>query len=188
MEIGGYAMRDLSCDLNTREEIATLVRYHGRPAFTFEKEKPEHEVISLSWLLQNRLLYLFALSDTRGRTALESTRPEETLHLWKMLAAENGCFDSPYSFANDQARFLFYRDELSSLHYTPHEKYKCTVTMMSELPGAGKDTWVSINRRDLPVVSLDSIRTAMDVDATDEQGGVIQAAREQMPRTIARWP
>ena len=35
------------------------------------------------------------------------TRPEENLHLWKMLAEENDCFERPYPFANDQARFLF---------------------------------------------------------------------------------
>jgi len=80
---------------------------------------------------------------------------------------------------DDHARFLFYRDELSSLHYTPHEKYKCTVTMMSGLPGAGKDTWLGIHQPNLPVVSLDNIRAAMEIDATDEQGSVIQAAREQ---------
>jgi len=33
------------------------------------------------------------------------------------VADEAGCFDRPYAFANDQARFLFYRDALTSLHY-----------------------------------------------------------------------
>ena len=61
----------------------------------------------------NRLLYLFALADTRGRTTAEMARPEENLHLWKLVAEENGCFDRPYPFANDQARFLFYRGALS---------------------------------------------------------------------------
>lgn len=179
MEIAREALRELGCELNTREEIASLVRYHGRPPFTFEKEKPELEVISLSWLLQNRLLYLFALADTRGRKAVETSRPEETLHLWKLLAEEHDCFQRPYRFANDHARFLFYRGELSSLHYTPHEKFKCNVTMMSGLPGAGKDTWLAGHAENLPVVSLDSIRTALEIDAEDEQGSVIQAAREQ---------
>jgi predicted kinase len=179
MEITRDALRELGCDLNVREEICNLVRYHGRPPFTFEKENPEREVISLSWLFQNRLLYLFALADTRGRKAGETSRPEETLHLWKLLGEEHDCFETPYRFANDHARFLFFRDELSSLHYTPHEKFKCNVTMMCGLPGAGKDTWLARHAPDLPVVSLDSIRTALEIDATDEQGSVIQAAREQ---------
>ena len=61
--------------------------------------------------VSNRLLYLFALADTRGRTTAEMGRPEENLHLWKLVAEENGCFDQPYPFANDHARFLFYRQE-----------------------------------------------------------------------------
>jgi putative nucleotidyltransferase with HDIG domain len=178
-EIARRTLRDLDCDLLTREEIVGLVRYHGRPPYLLEKETPEREVISLSWLVNNRLLYLFALADTRGRDAKEMTRPEENLHLWKLLAEEHGCFERPYTFANDHARFLFYRDQLSSLHYTPHEDYRCTVTMMSGLPGAGKDTWLARNRTGLPVVSLDAVRAELDVDATDNQGQVIQAAREQ---------
>ena len=172
-------LRDLGCDLATREEIARLVRFHGRPAFLLEKPDPAHEVVSLSWLVSNRLLYLFALADTRGRTTAEMGRPEENLHLWRLVAEENGCFDRPYPFANDHARFLFYRQTEPNLHYVPYEDYRCTVTMMSGLPGSGKDTWLAANRPDLPVVSLDDVRGELDVEATDDQGEVIQVARER---------
>ena len=47
-------LRDLGCDLATREEIARLVRFHGRPAFLLEKPEPGHEVVSLSWLGQQQ--------------------------------------------------------------------------------------------------------------------------------------
>ncbi len=178
-------LRDLSCDLATREEIARLVRFHGRPAFLLEKLSASHEVVSLSWLVNNRLLYLFALADTRGRTTDEMGRPEENLHYWKLVAEENGCFEKPYPFPNDQARFLFYRQPNTDLHYIPHKDYRCTVTMMSGLPGSGKDTWLARNRGDLPVVSLDDIRTELDVEATDNQGMVIQHAKERC-RTFLR--
>jgi predicted kinase len=125
-----------------------------------------------------RLLYLFTLADTRGRETSETTRPEEVLHLWKAEAVDNGCFEHPYPFANDHARFLFYRGALSSLHYTPREDYRCTVTLMSGLPGSGKDTWLARNRSALPVVSLDDLRTALDAEPTGDQGPVIQLARE----------
>jgi predicted kinase len=107
------------------------------------------------------------------------TRPEENLHLWKLVAEEHGCFAQPYSFVNDHARFLFYRGQLNSLHYTPHVDYRCTVTLMSGLPGAGKDTWLANQRPEAPVVALDAIRDALDIEATDNQGEVIQAAREK---------
>ena len=178
MEIGRDVLRRLECDLRAREEIAALVRYHGRPAYLLEKPDPTHEVISLSWHVNHRLLFLFALADTRGRRTREMSRPEENIHLWRMVAEENGCFDRPYAFANDHARFLFYRNALSSLHYTPREEFRCTVTLMSGLPGSGKDTWLAQNRSYLPVVSLDDIRADLDVEATDNQGEVIQTARK----------
>jgi putative nucleotidyltransferase with HDIG domain len=173
-------LRELQIDLATREEILHLVRYHGRPPYLLEKGHEVQEVISLSWLLNNQLLYLFAIADTRGRKAEETSRPEEKLHFWKIIAEENQCFDRAYSFANDQARFLFYRKELSSLYYVPREDYRCTVTLMSGLPGSGKDTWLQKNKPELPVVALDQIREDLDIDATENQGRVIQAAREEV--------
>lgn len=172
-------LRNLGCDLATREEIARMVRFHGRPAFLLEKPEPSHEVASLSWLVSNRLLYLFALADTRGRTTAETTRPEENLHLFRLAAEENGCFDRPYPFANDHARFLFHCQERPSLHYVPHEDFRCTATMLSGLPAAGKDSWLAAHRPELPVVSLDDLRGELNVEATDDQGAVIQAARER---------
>lgn len=178
-EIVRGVLRELNCDFATREEIAALVRFHGRPQHLLEKATPEREVISLSWIVNNRLLYLFALADTRGRHTKEMDRPEENLHLWKLVAEEHGCFDRPYAFANDHARFLFYRNKLSNLRFAPHEKFRCMVTLMSGLPGAGKDTWLARQRPTLPVVALDAIRGELDVGPTENQGQVIQAAREQ---------
>ncbi|APZ93363.1 AAA family ATPase [Fuerstiella marisgermanici] len=172
-------LRDIDCDLMTRKEIARLVRFHGRPAFLLERDDPTHEVVRLSWLVNNRLLYLFALADTRGRDTDSMTRPEENLQYWKLTAEESDCYDQPYPFANDQARFLFYRNTDPNLHYVPHEDFSCTVTMLSGLPGSGKDTWLSRHRDDLPVVSLDEIRNEMKVEPTDNQGEVVQLARER---------
>lgn len=172
-------LRDLNCDLNVREEIARMVRSHGRPAFLLERPDPVHEVVSLSWKACNKLLYLFALADTRGRATAEMERPEEHLHFWKVVAEENNCFEQPYPFANDQARFLFFRNSEPNLHYVPHEDYRCTVTMMSGLPGSGKDTWLSKHHPDLPVISLDDIRGELDIHATENQGDVIQLAKER---------
>lgn len=74
-------LRDLGCPLAVREEIARMVRFHGRPVFLLEKSDPNREVVTHSWWVSNRLLYLFALADTRGRHTAEMTRPEENLHL-----------------------------------------------------------------------------------------------------------
>ncbi|MCC9602909.1 AAA family ATPase [Stieleria sp. JC731] len=171
-------LRELGCDLTTREEIARLVRFHGRPAFLLERDEPTHEVVRLSWLVNNRLLYLFALADTRGRDTDSMTRPEENLHYWKLTAEEAGCYDEPYRFETDHARFTFFRQSEPNLHYVPHEDFSCTVTLMAGLPGSGKDTWLSRNYANLPIVSLDKIRTELGIDPRDNQGKVAQRAKE----------
>lgn len=182
-------LRDLGCDLATREKIAQLVRYHGRPAFLLERSEPTYEVVRLSWLVRNRLLYLFALADTRGRDTDSMARPEENLHYWKLLAEEIGCYDRPYLFANDHARFLFYRQREPNLHYVPHEDFACCVTVLCGLPGSGKDTWLSRHRSALPVVSLDDIRGELDIQPTENQGEVAQLARERCREFLrARTP
>jgi len=173
------ALRELECPLVVREEVCRMVRFHGRPAFVLERAIPNHEVVSLSWLVSNKLLYLFALADTRGRSTKEMPRPEENLHLFKVITEETDCFDQPYPFANDHARFLFFRQSEPNLHYVPHEDYRCTVTMLSGLPGSGKDTWLKQHHPNLAVVSLDDIRSELEIEATESQGEVIQAARER---------
>ena len=172
-------LRDLGCDLDTREQISRLVRYHGRPSFLAEQSEPTHEVVRLSWLVENRLLYLFAVADTRGRDTDSMTRPEENLNYWKLQAEELDCYVQPYQFPNDHARFTFFRQREPNLHYVPHEDYSCQVTVMSGLPGSGKDTWLTRNRGGLPIVALDDIRGELNVDPTGNQGQVLQLARER---------
>jgi predicted kinase len=172
-------LRNLECDLAVREEIARMVRFHGRPAFLLERPNPSNEVVSLSWAVSNKLLYLFALADTRGRNTAEMGRPEENLHYWKMSAEENNCFDKPFPFGNDQARFQYFRQKEPNMHYLPHEDYRCTATMMSGLPGSGKDTWLSKLQGDLPVVCLDEVREELGVQPTGNQGQVAHLARER---------
>jgi putative nucleotidyltransferase with HDIG domain len=172
-------LRKLECDLETREQIARLVRYHGRPAFLLERSEPTHEVVRLSWLVNNRLLFLFALADTRGRDTDSMSRPEENLHYWKLMAEETNCYNQPYPFTSDHARFVFFRQHHPNLYYVPHENFACDVTLVSGLPGSGKDTWLARNRPELPVISLDGIRGELGVEPTDNQGKVVQLARER---------
>lgn len=51
--------------------------------------------------------------------------------------------------------------------------------LMCGLPGTGKDTWIGKNHPELPVVCMDDIRRQMGIKPTDNQGQVVQAAREQ---------
>ena len=177
--IARNVLRDLTCDLETRELIALLVRVHGRPAFLAQRNDPAHEVVRCSWLVINRLLYLFALADTRGRVTESLSRPEENLQYWKLQSEELGCFEQCFPFASDHARFVYFRSTEPNLYYVPHDEFSCTVTMMSGLPGSGKDTWLTRYRADLPVVALDELRDELDVDPTENQGRVAQLAQQR---------
>lgn len=63
---------------------------------------------------------------------------------------------------------------------TPHVS---TVTMLSGVPGSGKDTW--LRTYGYQIVSLDTLRDEMGVDPTENQGRIAQAAKEQC-RTYLR--
>lgn len=52
------------------------------------------------------------------------------------------------------------------------------MTVLSGLPGVGKDHWIEANRPDVPVVSLDRLRAEMGVDPAGDQRAVAAAAHE----------
>ena len=45
-QLARSVLRDLGCDLPVREEIARMVRFHGRPAFLLEKQNPDGSTFS----------------------------------------------------------------------------------------------------------------------------------------------
>lgn len=53
------------------------------------------------------------------------------------------------------------------------------MTVLSGLPGVGKDHWIAAHRPDVPVVSLDRLRAEMRVDPAGDQRAVAAAAHEQ---------
>jgi predicted kinase len=57
---------------------------------------------------------------------------------------------------------------------------------MSGLPSAGKTTWVEAHAADLPVVSLDKLRTQLGVRPNGDQRRVVQKAREQVRGILRR--
>ena len=171
-------LREMQCDFETRESICRLVRFHGRPVFLLEKDDPSIEIIRMSWVVNNRLLYLFALADFRGRKTDSTDRSEENLEYWKLYAKDLCCYESPYEFANSNARFTFFQCNEPNRYYEPHTEFSCTVTMLSGLPGSGKDTWIQRNS-DAPSISLDAIRRELKVDPQGDQGLVVQTATER---------
>lgn len=162
-----------------RERVCALVRHHMLPFHLLNSDNAEREAIAVAEQVSWAHLAIHALADGRGRISPTRDAVLEQVDLALEFAHERGCGAGPFPFSNDHARFLYFRGERARPDDPAWEEPTCTVTLLSGLPGAGKDTWIRKHRPDLPVVSLDRIRSRLGVAPTDNQGTVIQEAREE---------
>lgn len=58
------------------------------------------------------------------------------------------------------------------------------VIVMSGLPGAGKDTWLRANHPEVPVVSLDALRTELSIAPGEEDERLRKASFERMKQHL----
>lgn len=162
-----------------REALCGIIAHHQLPFWLIERPDPMRLAIETSWRCRPDHLCLHAKADALGRICDDQQAVLESVALARLTFQEAGCLNNPFAFANDESRVAFFELEDRDPHYAAHEDFKCTVTVMSGLPGAGKDTWIANHRPISPVVSLDLIRDEMGVSGTDNQGQVIQAAYER---------
>ena len=101
------------------------------------------------------------------------------IELFHEYCREQDCLYGPKQFPSSHSRFLFFRTPGRDPGYLAHEHPRCDVTVMSGLPGAGKDTWIAQHLAELPRISLDAIREETAAPPTGGQGTVVQAAREK---------
>ncbi|MEJ6401356.1 AAA family ATPase [Yoonia sp. 2307UL14-13] len=172
-------LRDAQVDFHWREAICGIIAKHQLPFWLIERPKPERLAIATSLICRPDLLCLHARADALGRICDDQQAVLDNVALAETCFAEAGCARGPFPFANAESRLAFLERDDRDPHYAAQEDFRCTVHVMSALPGTGKDTWIAANLPDLPVVSLDAIRTAAGISPTDNQGAVIQAAYEQ---------
>ncbi len=72
------------------------------------------------------------------------------------------------------------------MDYPLYEDTWGPVILLSGLPGTGKDTWIAGHCPELPMISLDAIREELSVLPTDDQGKVIEIARERAREYLRR--
>jgi predicted kinase len=162
-----------------REQIAALVRHHQVPYYLPDRPDARRLAIEVSQTARCDRLALVAEADGRGRVCQDQQRLLDNVALFVEFCREEGCLSAPRAFASDHARFLYFRDARRHPDAPAHEDFRAEVVLMSGLPGAGKDTWVRNNLPGWPAVSLDAVRAEIDVDPADEQGQVINRARDQ---------
>lgn len=162
-----------------REALCGIIAHHQLPFWLIERPDPARLAIETSWRCRPDHLCMHAKADALGRVCQDQQVILESVSLAAMVFQDAGCLHGPFAFANDESRVAYFDLEDRDPNYPAHEDFKCTVTVMSGLPGAGKDTWAAQHRPEHPVVSLDLIRDELGISATSNQGQVIQAAHER---------
>jgi putative nucleotidyltransferase with HDIG domain len=169
-----------------RERVCALVRRHQLPFFLIEEEDLERKAITASITARCDLLALVAEADARGRECADKGAILDRIELFREACSELGCLQVPLRFASDHSRFLYFRTEGRSPRYAAHDDTQFEVTVLSGLPGAGKDRWLAAHGGGRPSVSLDAAREELDVSPTEGQAPVAAAAREKAREHLRR--
>ncbi|MDE6986792.1 MAG: HD domain-containing protein, partial [Bacteroides acidifaciens] len=150
--------RDCPAPFRIREQIASLVRYHGLPIWLMEKPDSVKKLCEASLRVDTSLLKILSEADVRGRICDDKKELLEAVELFEIFCREQDCWNKPREFATNYARFHYFHTEGGYIDYIHHEQFKCEVTMLSGLPGMGKDYYIQSSGMDMPVVCLDAIR------------------------------
>jgi len=173
---------ELGAPIAWREHVAALIRHHRVPFRALERPDSDHLdriAVRVSLLARNDDLALLATADILGRVCPDADEVLDNIALFRQYTSELGCLERPRAFSSDHARFAWFRTPGRDPDYAAYDDTRFTVTVMSGLPGAGKDHWIAANRPGQPVVSLDDLRLALGVKPADDQGRVVAAAYEQ---------
>ncbi len=169
-----------------REPGAALVRHHQVPFWALERPDLERIALRVSLIASNMDLVLLAKADIIGRVCADRDMVLENIELYREYCADLGVLDEPWPFASDHARFMYFRTPGRDPRYAAFDDTRGTMTVLSGLPGAGKDTWVAANAGDQPVISLDAVRARLKVSPAGDQRAVAAAAHEEAKEHLRR--
>jgi len=172
--------KDIPTPFVIREHICNLVRLHGLPIWAIDNDDPNKAVIDSSLRVNNKMLEILARCDVKGRICDDKDDLLERIELFKELCIDNKCYGQPRVFETNRSRYN-YLNNGGSPDYVPFEKDSFIVYLMSGVAGSGKDTWISRNLNNVPIISLDDIRREMKIKPGDKKGNgqVIQLAKEK---------
>lgn len=169
---------ELELPFTIKETIVALVRNHSLPTSFLSRKNPEKEIHAVSQVVECDLLALLSKADVLGRVCEDQGRSLDSVELFRSTAIEEQCLNRPKSFPSDHTRFLYFRTEGRSPDVEAFDDTRSKVTIMSGIPASGKSTWIKENLGDQDVISLDALRDEMKIKPSENQGRVIQRARE----------
>jgi putative nucleotidyltransferase with HDIG domain len=162
-----------------RERVTALVRYHQVPYFLLERGDAQRLCMEVSQTARCDHLSLLAEADVLGRHCADLRRLLDNIALFREYCGEQGCLATPRAFASDHARFLYFLHPGRYPDAPAHEDFRAEVVLLSGLPGSGKDHYIRTHLAGWPVISLDAVRAELDIAPNDDQGAVLNQAREQ---------
>jgi len=167
-----------------REAICLLIRFHSFPPHAIDDGGALrlHRISSNGLLVPDfslRMLCILAKADMLGRRCEDQGLMLDQIALCEELAREEDCLDGPFNFPSPVTRRAFLSGQQVWKRQEVFDETWGEVILMSGLPGTGKDTWINKNCAGLPVISLDEIRSEMNVAPTEEQGYVASICRER---------
>ncbi len=162
-----------------REHIAKLVRFHGLPLQFLNNAEPERAVIKASQSVRLDHVALLAEADVKGRICSDQSELLERVELFREFCQENQCYGSPRQFPTHHSRFVYLQGGRIDPNLQAYDDTAFEVVLMSGLPGVGKDTWIREHLNEWPVISLDAVRKELKISPEEDQGRVIQTAKER---------
>ncbi|MBW8482727.1 AAA family ATPase [Actinomadura parmotrematis] len=170
---------ELGAPVAWREHVAALVRHHQVPFWALERPDLRQIAFRVSLLARNDDLVLLATADILGRICGDTAEVLESVELYREFCAEQRCLDAPRLFPSDHARFWYFRKPDRDPDYAAYDDTRLTATVLSGLPGVGKDHWIAAHRPGVPVVSLDALRAELGIGPGADQRPVAAAAYER---------
>jgi predicted kinase len=169
-------LTELTVPFGVREAIVNIVTMGSLPLWFWDKSDPQRSILFASQVSRCDWLALMADADLKGRICQDGQKFADSIALFEEFCREQGCWDRPFAFASDHSRYIYFHKESADPYYEAYDTTKFEVILTCAIPGTGKDYWIQQHHPDLPVVSLDNLRTAMGVGPTGDQSGVVRAA------------
>lgn len=180
--------KELAAPFAIREMIAALVRYHGLPLWVMEKPDPQKSLFSASLRVDSHLLALLAKADVLGRECADTEELLNRIELFELYCHEQQCWRQARKFPSAEARYRYFSTDNAPPDYQPYDDYQSQVTLLSRLPGMGKDSYIQQYCQGLSVISLDDIRRQHRIAPDDKManGWVVQQAKQQAREKLRR--
>ena len=118
-------------------------------------------------------------ADLKGRIHDNMEESLEPLYMTIEIAKELNCFENPYIYKDKFSEFAYLSGRNVGLGQELYNDTFGEVILTCGLPASGKDYFINEKYSSYPMVSLDNIRRELKISPTDNQGLVIQTAKER---------